>query len=63
MTHVVFEAKLRLFMMSSMYPCPGNWVTIGRAVVYYARTAQALNAGISFLSFAKSLLKWPSGQS
>ena len=29
-----------------MHPCPGNWVAIGRAVVYYARAAQALDARI-----------------
>ena len=31
-----------------MYPCPGNWVAIGHAVVYYARVAQAFSAGIKF---------------
>ena len=29
-----------------MRPCPGNWVAIGRAVVYHARAAQAFSAGI-----------------
>ena len=29
-----------------MHPCPGNWVEIGRAVVYYARADQAFSAGI-----------------
>ena len=29
-----------------MHPYPGNWVAIGRAVVYCARSAQALSAGI-----------------
>ena len=29
-----------------MHPCPGNWVAIGRAVVYYARAAQAFDARI-----------------
>ena len=29
-----------------MHPCPGNWVAIGRAVVYYARGDQAFSAGI-----------------
>ena len=29
-----------------MHPCPGNWVAIGRAVVYYARADQAFSAGI-----------------
>ena len=29
-----------------MYPCPGNWSVTGRAVVYHARTAHTLRAGI-----------------
>ena len=29
-----------------MDPCPGNWVAIGRAVVYYVWAAQAFSAGI-----------------
>ena len=28
-----------------MHPCPGNWVAIGRAVVYSARAAHAFSAG------------------
>ena len=39
MTHVNCESKLR--------SGTGNWVAIGCTVVYYARTAQALVAGIS----------------
>ena len=27
-----------------MHPCPGNWVEIGRAVVYYAWAAHAFSA-------------------
>ena len=42
--HINGESKLRF----SMPPCPGNWVAIGRAVVYYARAAQALSAGIKW---------------
>ena len=30
-----------------MQPCPENCVTIGRAVVYYARAAHAFSAGIT----------------
>ena len=44
MTHVACDEKLRSVVRSSMHPCPGNWVTIGRAVVYYARAAQASSA-------------------
>ena len=29
-----------------MHPCPGNWIAIGRAVMYTAETAQAFSAGI-----------------
>ena len=29
MTHVASESKLRSVVMSSMHPCPGNWVAIG----------------------------------
>ena len=29
-----------------MHPCPGNWVEIGRVVVYYARAAHTFSAGI-----------------
>ena len=29
-----------------MHPCPGNWVAIGHAVVYFARAANTLSAGI-----------------
>ena len=35
-----------MLMMTFMYPCPGNWMAIGPAVVYYARTAQTFSAGI-----------------
>ena len=29
-----------------MHPCPGNWVGIGHAVMYYVRSARAFSAGI-----------------
>ena len=29
-----------------MHPCLGNWVAIGRVVVYYARATHAFSAGI-----------------
>ena len=32
-----------------MHQCPGNWVAIGHAVVYYARAAHAFSAGIKYL--------------
>ena len=37
MTHVACESKLRSLVRSFIHPWPRNWVTIGRAVVYYAR--------------------------
>ena len=42
MNHIACELKL----LSSMHPCPLNWVAIGRTVVYYARVALAFSAGI-----------------
>ena len=42
MTLVACESKLRPVMKSSMYQCPGNWVAIGRAVVYHAQSAARL---------------------
>ena len=48
-THVAFQSKLRSVVRPSMHPCQGNWVTIGRAVVYYDQAAthlvQELNVG------------------
>ena len=29
-----------------MHPCPGNWVAIRPAVVYYARAGHTFSAGI-----------------
>ena len=46
MTHVVCESKLRLVVRSSMRPCPGNWVAIRHAVVYFAQAVHAFSAGI-----------------
>ena len=46
MTQKACESKLLAVVRSSMHPCPGNWVTIGCVVVYDARTAYALSAGI-----------------
>ena len=46
MANVACKSKLSLVVMSSMRPCPENWVSIGRAVVYYARAAQAFSAEI-----------------
>ena len=46
MDHLACESKLRSVVRSSMHPCPGIWVEIGRAVVYYARAARAFSAGI-----------------
>ena len=46
MAQVACEPKLRLVVRSSMNPCPGNWVAIGRVVVYYAQAAHTFSAGI-----------------
>ena len=46
MTHVPCESKLRLVVRSSMHPCRGDWVIIGRVVGHYARAAHAFSAGI-----------------
>ena len=46
MTRVACESKLHSAVISSMHPCPGNWVAIGYAGVYYARAAHTLSAGI-----------------
>ena len=45
-THVACKSKLRSVVRLSMYPCPGNWMAVGCAVVYYARTDHTLSAGI-----------------
>ena len=46
MTNVACESKLRPIVRSSMHPCPGNWVVIGRVVVYYVWSAHVFSAGI-----------------
>ena len=46
MTHVACRSKLRSVVRSSMHLCPGTWMAIERAVVYYARAAHAFSAGI-----------------
>ena len=46
MTRVTCVSKLRVVVIRSMPPCPGNWMSIGRAVVYYARAAHAVCVGI-----------------
>ena len=43
---VACELKLLSVVRSSMHTYPGNWVAIGRAVVYCARSVQAFSAGI-----------------
>ena len=48
MTRVAGELKLRVREVRNLWSCscPENWIAIGRAVVYYARTAHAFSAGI-----------------
>ena len=43
-THVAYDSKLRPDVRYSMHPCPGNWVPIGRAVVYHAGGAHTFIA-------------------
>ena len=61
MTHVACTSK---YDQLRDQPCPENWVAMEHVVVYYARAAQALNAGIKcrhcsspFLFFVRHLLK------
>ena len=50
-----------------MDPCPGNWVAIGRVVVYYDRLTrhlvQELNVGTVgvALVISRSLVQFPAG--
>ena len=37
MAHEACESNVRLVVRSSMHPCPGNWVEIGRAVIIMPR--------------------------
>ena len=46
LTHEACESKERSAVRSSMQPCSGHWMAIGRAVVNYARAAHAFKAGI-----------------
>ena len=46
MTNVACDSKLRSVVKSSMHPFIGNWMAIGRAVVYYAQAAHTFSAGI-----------------
>ena len=43
MTYAACESKLR---SAASHPCIRYWVAIGYVVVYYARAAHALSAGI-----------------
>ena len=44
MTQVACESKLCPVM--TCYPCPGNWLAIEHAVMYYAQAAHVFSAGI-----------------
>ena len=46
MTHVACKAKLLSVVKLSMHPWPGNWVSIGCAVVYYAQAVHVSSAEI-----------------
>ena len=46
MDHQACELKSRSVVRSSIYPCPGNWVAIKHADVYYARAAHTSSEGI-----------------
>ena len=47
MTHVACELKLRSVARLYVHPCHGNWVAVGRSVVFYARAAHAISAGLN----------------
>ena len=51
MNHAACESKLhvRSVVKSSMHPCPGNGMAIGRAVVHYLWAAHIFSAGMSAL--------------
>ena len=40
-----------------MHLCQGNWVVIGRAVVYYARAAHTFNAEIKCPHYTQSKIR------
>ena len=46
MTNVFCELNLRSVVRLFKYPCPGNWMAIGFAVVYNDWAAQAFGVGI-----------------
>ena len=46
MTHVDCESRTRSIVRSSMPTCQDNWMSTGRAVVYYAQTAHPFRVGI-----------------
>ena len=48
MTHVCCKSKLRSVVRSLMHTSPGNWVAVRREVVYHARDACTLRAGIKY---------------
>ena len=58
-THLACGSKLGSFARSSMHPWPGNWVSIWRAVVYYAQAAQLFSAGILMSALCESKLIHP----
>ena len=61
MIHVAFESKLCSVVRSIIYQCPGNCMAIRCAVVYHARAACALSAGIKcwHCICSLSLTIWP----
>ena len=46
MTNLGCISKLHTIVRPSLHSCAGNWVAIGLAFVYYARTARAFSAEI-----------------
>ena len=61
MTHVRLRIKATFsFEVVFMHPWPGNWVAIGRSVVYYDRDAHAFSADIKcrHCIFLNLLMTW-----
>ena len=58
MTRLACEFKPRSLVRSSMHPCPWNWVATWIVVVYYARAAHTLRAGIKCRHFIPALNAW-----
>ena len=54
--HVDCESKLLSVVRSSMHPWPGNLLSIGRWVVYYARATYAFRAGIKCRHCTSSII-------